>query len=212
MKKIIIFTLAAFSLSSCNLFFDNDTTAELSETSTKPTITLLGEPIISIKQGDSYNDAGVEAYVGNSLVDYTIVSGSVDVSQEGFYVVTYRAENQYGWDTYAYRTVLVYSGSPYGDDIAGEYKLSFEFREDISKHDVQGFWQMTNVYQEKGVEFPIVFADMGDNTYGIVPGEHITKGRYSGNAVKSGNIITFYLDIIGTDGTLISKEFSWTKI
>lgn len=211
MKKIYLITLVIifFVFNSCNLIIDVDTTNEISEVSIKPVVTLLGEPVISLPVGGTYTEEGIEAYVGDSLVDYVIVSGNVNVNQEGFYVVTYLAENQFGWATYAYRAVLVYQGSAYGNDIAGNYRVGFFFYSDISKHSVNGYWEMDNVWAEDGVDLPIIFADNGDNTYGIVPGEHPSKGRYSGTAVKTALGIDFVLTVISPDGILTDKTFEW---
>lgn len=206
-KFPIIIALGLMIISSCNLIIDKDTTAEISKVSIKPVVKLLGDPIMSLPVGEIYNEAGIEAYAGETQIDYQVVSGNVNPNQEGFYVVTYKAENEFGWATYAYRAVLVYSGSPYGSDIEGHYKKGFLFDADISKYSVNGYWQMTNVWQEEGVDFPIIFADKGNGTYGIVPGEHPDKGRYSGTAYLSGNVLYFTINY-GEDKTI---TFDWTK-
>ncbi len=198
-----------FIFQACNVLWDKDLTNEISEVSIKPVVTLLGDAILSLPVGGTYTEQGIEAYVGDSLVDYTIVSGNVDVNQEGFYVVTYLAENQYGWKTYAYRAVLVYSGSAYGSDITGNYRVGFYFYSDISKYSVDGYWEMDNVWAEEGVDFPVIFADKGNNSYGIVPGEHPDKGRYSGTAVNTGSSIKFTLHVISPDGIENTKNFEW---
>jgi hypothetical protein len=214
MKNSYIFLiLISFVLltNSCSLFFDRDTTGEISSLSIKPVVTLLGDQILSLPVGGTYTEQGIEAYVGDSLVEYTIVSGNVDANQKGFYVVTYSAENQYGWETLAYRAVLVYSGEPYGTDIAGNYKKGFAYYSVISKYPVDGYWQIDNVWQEGDVVFPIVFADNGDDTYSIVPGEHPVKGKYSGFGVKTENNIKFTLIVVSPDGVETTKEFPWEK-
>jgi len=208
---IIIVIFAAVSFSSCNLIIDKDTTAEISKVSIKPVMKLKGDAIMSLPVGSTYNEEGVDAFVGDSAVNYVIVSGNVNPNQPGFYVVTYKAENQYGWVSYAYRAVLIYSGSPYGEDIAGHYKKGFLFDSDVSKYNINGYWQMTNVWSEEGVDFPIIFADKGDGTYGIVPGDHPEKGRYGGTAVKNGNKLKFYIHLTSPDGIETNQTFDWTK-
>jgi hypothetical protein len=205
---LIIFVLLT---NSCNLFFNRDTTGEISKLSIKPVVTLLGEPILSLPVGGTYTEQGIEAYVGDSLVDYTIVSGNVNPNQKGFYVVTYSAENQYGWTSNAYRAVLVYSGNAYGSDISGNYKLGFAYNTVISTYPINGYWQMDNVWQEGDIILPIVFADNGDDTYSIVPGEHPSKGKYSGTAEITGSVIEFTLYLISPDGDETTKNFIWTK-
>lgn len=201
-----------FTFFSCNLIIDKDTTAEISKVSRKPVIELLGDPILSLPVGSTYEDAGVNAYEGDSPISYQIVSGKVNPNQAGFYVVTYKAVNTYGWESFAYRAVLVYSGSAYGTDISGTYYKGFNFLEEISKYQVNGYWQISNVWQEEGVSFPLIFADKGDGTYGIVPGDHPTKGRYEGYAVQNGtDKIHFFLKITSPDGDITYPDLTWTK-
>jgi hypothetical protein len=207
----ILFILFLLTTYSCNMFFDNDTTNEISELSIKPVVKLLGDPIISIPVGGNYTEEGIEAYVGDKLVDYSIVSGNVNPNQEGFYVVTYSAKNQYGWTSYAYRAVLVYSGEPYGSDIDGNYKVGFLFYTTISKYPIDGYWQMENVWAEENVDFPIIFADNGDDTYTIIPGEHPEKGRYTGYGEKNGNNVVFHLLVVSPEGDETRKNFTWSK-
>lgn len=211
-NKILIALFAILIISqSCNVIFDKDVTEEISSVSIKPTVELIGEPIMSLVVGGTYSESGVNAFSGDEPLDYSIVSGNVDSNSEGFYVVTYKAENKYGWATFAYRSVLVYAGSPYSEDITGHYKSGFLFDSDISKYTISGYWQMTNVWIEEGVTFPIIFADKGNGQYGIVPGEFETKGRYTGSALKTGNDIKFTMRLTSPDGIVNTKTFIWTK-
>lgn len=210
-KKYITIFIILLTGYSCNIIIDKDTTDEISSVSIKPVVELIGSPIMSLPVGSTYTEEGLNALVGDSIVDYQIISGNVNPNAEGFYVVTYKAENQFGWATYAYRSVLVYSGSPYNTDIAGNYIKGFNFSEDISKYSVDGYWQITNVLQEEGAVLPIIFADRGNNLYGIVPGNHPTKGKYSGSAVKSSNKITFYIHFTSPEGIETDVTLEWTK-
>ncbi|MBN2662234.1 MAG: DUF5011 domain-containing protein [Bacteroidales bacterium] len=214
-NKITIFLslIILISLSSCQFYTDIDTTGDVSYVSTKPVITLLGEPIMSLQVGDNYVDAGVEAFATeDTILNAEIVSGIVDANTEGFYVVTYKATNGFNWSTYAYRSVLVHDGTPYTLDIAGTYRIGFQFYSDVQKYSIDGYWEMTNVFAEEGVTLSIVFADMGDGVnYTLVPGEHITKGQYYGTAVKSGNKLIFTMTFLGLNGSTTVKNFEWTK-
>ena len=207
---IALFTILIIS-QSCNIIIDKDVTDEISSVSIKPIVELIGEPIISMPVGGKYTELGVNAFSGDDPLDYSIISGNVNPNNKGFYIVTYKAENMYGWATYAYRSVLVYSGSPYSEDISGHYKSGFLFNSDISEYPVSGYWQMTNVWIEEGVTFPILFADKGNGQYGIVPGEFGSKGRYGGTARKNGNNITFTIKLTSPNGIVNTKTFIWTK-
>lgn len=214
-NKITIFLslIILISISSCQYYKDIDTTGNVSYVSTKPVITLLGDPIMSLQAGSNYVDAGVEAYATeDTVLNAEIVSGEVDANTVGFYVVTYKATNGFNWSSYAYRSVLVHDGTPYALDIAGSYRIGFNFFADIQKYSIDGYWEMTNVFAEEGVTLSIIFADMGDGVnYTLVPGEHETKGKYSGTAVKSGNKMIFTITFVGFDGSTTVKNFEWTK-
>lgn len=208
--NIIIAFLLVGIFTSCNVIVNHDTTGNISMVSTKPVMTLLGEPIMSLKNGETYNESGVDAVAGDTILDWEIVSGNVDVNQDGFYVVTYEAKNGFGWASQVYRAVLVHDGTPYSTDIAGLCEVGFLFDSYITKHQKNGYWKIDNVWAEEGVVFPVVFADYGNGVnYGVVPGEHETKGRYTGIAVKSGNVLKFTLNLVSPQGTETTKDFEW---
>ena len=65
---------------------------------TPPQLTLLGDKVVTIYKGTPYLDAGCTG-TDDSCKDVTgriAVSGSVDVNTVGSYVLTYRAEDDYG--------------------------------------------------------------------------------------------------------------------
>ena len=194
------------------MFIDKDTTGNVSKISYKPVMTLKGDPIISMKVGSTYTEEGVDAYAGDTLLSYEIVSGEVDPNTAGFYVVTYKATNGFGWSSYAYRAVLVHDGTPYEGDISGNYKKGFFYNTTIQKYSVDGYYKIDNVWQQQGVTIPVIFADMGDGiNFGIVPGE-CDLGFYSGTATLNGAVLTFHIHLATTDGQSLDYEFDWTKI
>jgi len=208
---IIITFIFVLGFQACDLVIDKDTTDGLSYVSTKPVVTVLGEPIISLPVGGTYVDAGVEAYAGDSVLDAHIVEGEVNSNQKGFYVVTYQAVNGFGWKSYGYRAVLVYDGNPYGSDIAGNYKRNELVETVIRKNNIYGYWEIDNIITEEGVTVPVVFADKGDDTYGIVPGFDPIKGYYSGTGVKTAQGISFQIQIITLGGTVLNQDHEWIK-
>ncbi|OHT47111.1 S8 family serine peptidase [Flavobacterium tructae] len=79
--------------------------------SAKPTITLLGNAVISIDKGCVYTDPGYTA-VDNTNADITssvIVSGTVDVNTPGQYVITYTVKDALQNQATVTRTVNVSS-------------------------------------------------------------------------------------------------------
>jgi len=225
-NKLIYLLLAVFIFSSCEmteLFKDKNTTNKISKVSVKPYIEVIGDPIISMQVGATYEEKGVnasEVELGQNDLNYEIIAGNVDPNAVGFYMVTYKATNSYGWVSYAFRSVLVYDTDAYGTDIAGTYKLngtSNLFEPGIvTKYSINGYWQITNLWQESGVVFPAIFADSGDNTYGIVPSEHPSKGLYGGTGLRSTNfgknVLTFYLTPALPNGLEPNKFFVWKQI
>ncbi len=203
--------LALITLQACELIIDKDTTNNISIVSTKPVVTLLGEPVMEMTIGGTYVEQGIMAMAGDTVLDYTILEGVVDPQTADFYAVTYQASNGFGWATKAYRAVLVHDGEPYDVDITGNYKKGFAYKTSIEKAQINGYWMIKNVYQEIGTEVPIWFADKGDGTYGIVPDIHSTKGFYTGTAVRVGTKITFTIMFTSTDGEVIQKKFDWSK-
>ncbi len=221
-KIILLLLLLPMFLGSCSLFIDKDSTAHVSMISYKPKITLLGDPIMSLKVGSTYTEPGIEAYAGDTLLDYSIVThdqdpnalgtGTPNTNQIGFYIVTYKAVNGFGWTSYAYRSVLVHDGTPYEGDISGNYKMGFKFTSTISKYSVNGYYQMDNVYQREGVTLPIIFADKGDGVnFGIVPGYDNKLGFYYGTAKKDGENITFNMTFKSPNGIQQNLAFKWEK-
>ena len=221
-KIILLILLLPLFLGSCSLFIDKDTTAHISKVTYKPEIKILGDPIMSLKVGSTYTEAGVEVYVADSTLEYTIVkegednyavgTGAPDPNQLGFYVVTYKAVNGYGWANYAYRAVLVHDGTPYEGDISGNYRYGFNNKTTISKYSVDGYYQMDNVYKFSDTPLPIIFADTGDGiNFEIVPGYDETYGYYSGSGKKNGNRITFQLTLKSLDGTVLNQDITWLK-
>lgn len=186
---VILFVLSLFS--SCEMIIDKDTTEDVSTLSVKPIITVLGDPIISLEEGQSYTDAGIEVYAGENDFTHEIASGEVNPNQLGFYVVTYRAVNEYDWESFAYRSVLVHDGSPYkNEELAGTYKPNALSGEVVplsvtEKHPINGeengFWKIDNAWDGPGVNFPIIFCESPlSDTLNVVPQVHPEKGRYFG--------------------------------
>lgn len=75
----------------------------------KPTITLLGNSVVSLDKGCSFTDPGVEAK-DNLTLDLTssvIVSGFVDVNKSGVYVLTYTVKDAKDNEASITRTVNI---------------------------------------------------------------------------------------------------------
>jgi hypothetical protein len=71
---------------------------ESSEDTTKPIITLLGSPNVTIAEGDTYTDAGATASdnVDGDISGNIVVAGSVDASTPATYIITYNVSDSAG--------------------------------------------------------------------------------------------------------------------
>ncbi len=195
--KIISISLIATALmylSSCNLVFDKDDTEGTSAVSVKPVVEVIGDRVISMKKGGTYNEQGikVEDAHGNEY-ENNIVSGEVDPNKPDMYIVTYKAWNQYDWASYAYRGVLVYEGDPYQTDIAGNYKdiKTGIIKTKVYKSKITGYWVIDNAFQEGTEVAPkrqikLQFAEIPGQAghFKLVPIEHPVHGIIKDGTAK----------------------------
>ncbi len=220
--SIIVFIAFALSyLTSCNVIWNKDVTEEISKTSVKPRITLLGEPMISMKVGGTYEEKGIKVDAGANEYTERIVSGEVNPNVEGFYLVKYEAINEYDWASYAYRSVLVHDGDAFTTDIAGPYKsgnnytpgVGWEIFSTITKHPtLNGYWVTSTGWAEKDVFIPLTFAENGDGTYTIVPYEDEKKGYIFGTAGFVEDTLKFYLEVYPKGGgEPVPSTHSWVE-
>lgn len=87
------------------------TRATTQRITTPPTITLRGNSTITINQGASWRDPGFTARdaKGNDLTGRVNVSGSVNTSVAGAYMISYTVTDDWGNRGYASRSVIVKS-------------------------------------------------------------------------------------------------------
>ena len=87
------------------------TRATTQRITTPPTITLRGNSTITINQGASWHDPGFTARdaKGNDLTGRVNVSGSVNASVAGAYMISYTVTDDWGNRGYASRSVIVKS-------------------------------------------------------------------------------------------------------
>ncbi|RFM25986.1 DUF5011 domain-containing protein [Deminuibacter soli] len=123
--QYLLFTITtALLLFGCNKENDvtqNDRTVGHSTITYYATVTLKGDPYMSIVKGGTFTDPGASAEAQGKDIPVT-VSGSVDASTPGLYTLTYSAVNADGFAATATRTVAVLpvAETP-GTDISGSY-------------------------------------------------------------------------------------------
>ncbi|PTX12291.1 uncharacterized protein DUF5011 [Pontibacter mucosus] len=111
-------SVMAFLLLGCE---KDDETANVSFVTTYPVVTLLGDQWEVLQVGETFTDAGAEAFEGETAIDFT-TSGSVDTSVPGVYVLTYTAVNQDGFSTLERRYVGVITPEAAAIDLSGQYQ------------------------------------------------------------------------------------------
>ncbi|MFN8322509.1 MAG: DUF5011 domain-containing protein [Chitinophagales bacterium] len=162
MKKIT-FILATLVLlvSSCKK--SEDQFPSKTKVVSSPTITLNGDPVVILNVGDSYTEQGA-TYYDSTYGDNGSISSSTVVStnQEGFFVITYNAVNQYGFTSSAVRLVAVTSADD-ALDVSGDYaRVSNGYPVTVTKVG-RGVFQTGNA-GGNGFEDPVYFMFTGDST------------------------------------------------
>lgn len=125
MKKIIITLLIASSLFvSC----DNIDTANVSQITQYPILTLNGDETIFVPLGSPYVDPGVVAMEGDNVISTTSTAigdyrgaKTIDTNIMDQYTQTYTAVNKDGFSATISRTVIVYQTGDLVNSIEGVY-------------------------------------------------------------------------------------------
>lgn len=160
-----------------------------------PEIHIKGDAIFSIVVGDEYEDPGAVAIENGETIDYTI-SGTIDNTTTGIYILTYLAVNKDGFSSSDKRTVVVLPEAyvPGSADISGDYKRSANGRDSKVTKVVDGLYFMTDGWgsASSGSEpLPIncyLFCTDGENIimplYPTVFGGMEGEGTYDGVQMK----------------------------
>ena len=121
-KKSIKLTISAIAItlllvSGCKKEEMPSKTVEVSA----PTINLIGDPVVILNVGDSYTDQGA-TYYDSLYGDNGTLSTTTEIntSEEGFFIVTYSATNQYGFEGSGTRLVAVTNANDQLD-VSGDY-------------------------------------------------------------------------------------------
>lgn len=140
----ITLVLAAAVLLLVNGCKKEDTPSKTMKVS-RPTITLLGDPIISLHVGEAYVDPGATYYDSLYGDNGSISAASeVNTSEEGFVIVTYSVFNKYGFEGTATRLVAVTDVDD-ALDISGSYSRTSNGAEAIVSKLGRGVFQTDNV-------------------------------------------------------------------
>ena len=118
----IFFTITAFA--ACNKddnFNYAPGTVGISKIIYFPSVTINGDRLIILNEGDTYTEPGVVATLNGDSVQYT-TTGQVNASVPGVYDLQYTAVNEQGYSASDWRTVVVIGNDVADNDFSGTYK------------------------------------------------------------------------------------------
>lgn len=88
------------------------TTEGYTQITTYPIITISGEPVLFVKQGESFTDPGYKATLdGEEVTEKLIVKSNVNTAKPGKYSVNYSISNEDGFSAQENRTVYVFDAT-----------------------------------------------------------------------------------------------------
>lgn len=102
-------------LTSCE-----ESTDGVSKVTAYANLTMNGDPLVVITQGETYTEAGVEAEADGKVLEVKI-DGTVDTSKPTVYKLKYSAINSDGFPASVTRTVIVLSNKPSTIDLSGTF-------------------------------------------------------------------------------------------
>jgi hypothetical protein len=123
-KNSIILAFFFSALISCNKDKLDNTPEKvgISKVTHFPILTMSGESVMAVANGETFTDPGVTAKVGDADAPVA-TSGTVNTSQDGVYTISYSATNSDGFSATLYRTVAVYTtdAGAAAHDLSGSY-------------------------------------------------------------------------------------------
>lgn len=136
-----LFLIALFSI----ITFSCEKDFEESRPTFLPDIALIGDENFVIVADDVFEDPGATATVNGTDIEYT-VSGSVDNTTPGLYILTYEAVNSDGFKASVARNVFVLPDAvtPGAADLSGDYKRSTNGRDSKVTKVADGVYFMTD--------------------------------------------------------------------
>lgn len=120
--KYIVIALIGVLLASCELA---QTSENISKITYYPVIKLKGQQWSTVLQGSAYTDPGANVFEGETEIKFASVTGTVNTSVPGVYIITYVSEpNKDGFSSQEYRYIGVIAPAVAGSaiDLSGNYK------------------------------------------------------------------------------------------
>lgn len=85
-----------------------------------PEMTLNGDAVVVLTEGDSFTDPGAVSFIGEDEVEVT-TTGSVDPATPGVYDLYYSSTNEDGFSAQLRRTIIVLSSAPSTINLQGTF-------------------------------------------------------------------------------------------
>lgn len=120
MKRLSIITLS-FLATLLFVGCEKVSTKDVSRVTNYPLLELLGEQFMTIDAGSTFNDPGATVTIGGQQSSPDI-SGAVDASTPGVYIITYAAKNADGFSASIRRWVGVIDAAAAANDFSGQYQ------------------------------------------------------------------------------------------
>lgn len=113
MKNKIIIIAALFLASAGMQSCEKETTGGFTKVTIYPVLEVLGDPVVIVNKGETYEDAGALAELdGEDVSSDVIVQSNVNTDQAGIYSVRYAITNADGFTVNGSRTVYVSDPTP----------------------------------------------------------------------------------------------------
>jgi hypothetical protein len=165
------------------------------------TITMNGDPYMSVALGDTYTDPGATATQSGTDLPVT-VQGTVDVSKVGIYTLSYVAVNSDGFPASVSRTVAVLpAAEDPGVDISGSYYyVTTGANNSTVTKLAPGFYSTSNCWSN-ATTIPCLFICVdGENI--IMPNQPTPYGELYGTATLSASGALDYIVTIESQGII----------
>lgn len=102
---------------------ETDSTDNVSEITYYANMSMNGDALVVLTQGETYTEKGAEAEASGEKLDVKI-DGTVDTSKPSAYKIKYSALNSDGFPAYIMRTVIVLSDKPSTINLSGTFTRS----------------------------------------------------------------------------------------
>lgn len=191
-KYILLALLSTLMFTSCE-----KETEGLSKVTVYADFKMEGDEFMFIQSNMTFTDPGVTASEGEIVLPVAI-TGAVNTSVPGVYVLQYSAKNSDGFAASVQRTVAVVTSMP-TTDLSGTYQIVHATRTNqitITKNDgLVGYYHASDSWFQ-AFPIPLDFVDMGDGTITVLSGSSAYGGHYGTGTISPSGQISFSITLV----------------